>query len=284
MGRDDLIAGVVVLYHPSDTDVANIASYAHRFDRLFLIDNSETDNAGLFAHIVSARAVYIPLMKNYGIAHALNLGFEKAKQEGIAYVVTMDQDSRFETDIVAVYREFIQARGMRGVLALTPQYRTDRSEGGRRTGYEKIRLSMQSGCLFSVEAFERIDRFDDALFLDVADWEFFVRGWKAGLTTIRCNGAVLAHRPGITRQTRFAGMTLRYGTASPVRYYYQIRNLLWAYRKHRYAYFLFVFLVKWAKIFLLFDHKAAYIRLGRRAIADALAGVLGEYRAEEAVV
>lgn len=275
---DIQIAGIVILYNPNSSVRKNIKSYMYYFDQLLLIDNSSSNNKFLFDGMLSAKVFYIALMENKGISYAINYGFTYFKGKNVHYVITMDQDSSFGTNIIGQYKEYIQHKEMRDVLALIPQYKTNRNNLSKNTGYEEVKLAMQSGSLFSIDILDRIGAFNDDLFLDVVDWEFFVRGRKRGLKIIRCNKAILIHQPAITKEIRLGNKKIRYGTAVPVRYYYQIRNLLWGTIKYKYPYFLFIFIVKWAKIIFLFDNKWEYIKYGVKAIKDAFQSNLGAYK------
>ena len=77
------LTSVIVWYNPLElksphSAVANIHTYSAQFDKVYIVDNSNTDNSKIAQKI--SNAVYIPLMKNYGIAYALNRGFEKAME------------------------------------------------------------------------------------------------------------------------------------------------------------------------------------------------------------
>ena len=271
-------AGIVILYNPDKTVIKNIKSYCNFFDQLLLVDNSSYNNENEFDDLIQLKnIVYIPLMSNKGISYAMNYGFYLLKDKNINYIITLDQDSSFGTNIIEEYRKYIMHHDMKNIMALTPKYSTDRTQLSVKEGYEEIKITMQSGSLFSYSILEQIGKFNDELFLDVVDWEFFVRGRKKGLRIIRCNNAILLHQPADTVEKKIGKKVIRYGVAAPVRYYYQIRNLLWAAMKYKYPYFLFIFFIKWAKIIFLFDNKNQYIKYGRKAVRDAFSSNLGIY-------
>ena len=270
-------AAIVVLFYPDSDTVKNIESYLDQFQEVYLIDNSDISNYGLLKKNLSSSVKYYPQMKNRGIAFALNLGFEKALESQIPYVITLDQDSRFETNILEEYSYYIINHDMREVLALSPQYKTDRNKIIRKYGYSIINLTMQSGCLFQTTIVNTIGNFDTNLFLDTVDWEYCMRGRNYGLKIIKCNSAILLHKPATTKEINLLGYKFKYGVASPVRYYYQIRNLLWLFRKYKSVYCILIMFIKWAKILLLFDNKEEYIQLAKLAIHDGYNSILGEY-------
>lgn len=260
------IGCVVVLYNPDMQVLNNINNYP-KLDQLILVDNSPKNNEKLFSSLLAKdNVVYKPLLNNFGIAYALNLGI-KVLHDDIKYVITMDQDSKLTQEIVSVYSKYILSNN--NVYALTPQYKTDRNTITNIHGVRKVNLSMQSGTLFSVKLFKTIGYFNEKLFLDVVDWEYFLRMKKYGYDLIRCNEAILTHSPAKTESKKLLFKEIKYGVASPTRYYYQARNLLWTGRKYKSALMYTYLLIKYFKIILLFDNKKEYLKYFKKGLKDA---------------
>lgn len=271
VSKKDIVC-IVVLYNPDKQVINNIKEYCHLFNRIVLVDNSEKDNNDIFAKILNAK--YIPLKANTGIAKAINVGIENSDEP---YILTMDQDSIISENLIDAYISFLNKMDSSDLGALTPQYDTDRNHIVSAEGYEKVLLSMQSGTLFKRKTFNKIGLFNEELFLDVVDWEFFLRMKEAHLNLIRLNNAVLKHQPAITKVIGFGPFKLKYGSASPIRYYYQVRNLLWTARKYHSKPLYANLFVKFLKIILLFDHKQTYLKSFRQGIRDANNNQLGKY-------
>lgn len=269
------IGCVVVLYNPNIQVLNNIKAYP-KIDQLVLVDNSLKNNEKLFSSILlNDNVIYKPLFNNFGIARALNLGI-KSLNENIDFVITMDQDSNLTSRVMSVYRKYILSHN--NIYALTPQYKTDRNTIKSTRGVNKVNLSMQSGSLFNVKLFKKIGYFDERLFLDVVDWEFFLRMRKYGYNLIRCNEAVLVHSPAQTNSKKILFKEIKYGVASPIRYYYQARNLLWVGRKYNSIKLYSNLLVKMFKILILFNNKIQYLKYFNKGIRDAKDNRLGELR------
>lgn len=269
------IVCITVLYNPDSDVVENIRKYNGLVGKIILVDNSSDDNGKMFNGIGDIE--YIPLMDNKGIARAINIGIEKSDEK---YVLTMDQDSTISEDLINAYLHFLNNSDKQYIAALTPKYDTDRHHVKKGEGTKKVLLSMQSGTLFKRSTFEEIGLFDEELFLDVVDWEYFLRINKAGLQTLQVNDAILTHRPAITKVANFGFFKLKYGTASPLRYYYQGRNLLYTGKKYNNHKMYMTFVVKWLKIVFLFDNKKEYLKLFKQGIRDAKSGKLGKYEIE----
>ncbi len=67
-----VIAGVVVLYNPDQTVVANIKSYLDFLQTLYVIDNTEKLNLEIVEQLkkLARRIQYLALGANNGVAHA----------------------------------------------------------------------------------------------------------------------------------------------------------------------------------------------------------------------
>lgn len=97
------LCALIVWFNPEKlgNPVERIKSYSPFVEKVFIVDNSSDDNSDLASKIENA--VYIPLKKNTGIAHALNVGCEKAINNGFEWCLTMDQDSIWEESEIKKY-------------------------------------------------------------------------------------------------------------------------------------------------------------------------------------
>ena len=95
-----MICGVTVLYNPTEEIFENINSYLKELDKLYIVDNSEEKNEKLKNKFIefSSKIKYIKLNGNEGIAKALNIAKNKAIKEDYDWLLTMDQDSKFENE------------------------------------------------------------------------------------------------------------------------------------------------------------------------------------------
>lgn len=266
------IAAIIVLFNPNQKVYENIKKYIGLVGQIVLVDNSSYNNKDIFKGIKNCK--YIPLFDNKGIAYALNKGIKDSTE---AYVLTMDQDSSVSPSLIENYINFLNINDSRDIGALTCQYNTDRNPRHAKKGFETIELSMQSGSLFKRNVFNKIGYFNEDLFLDVVDYEFFIRMKKAGIKLIRVNSAVLTHHPATTRELKMGRFKFKYGVASPVRYYYQARNLLWTAKKYHSKKLYIILMIKWLKILLLFNNKSKYFDLYYQGILDSKSNNMGKY-------
>jgi len=273
--REDIWA-VVVWYEPTEEQSLSIRSYIDRVQRVIVVDNSTDDHASLLTVLPKESYEYIPLGKNTGIAHALNIGCREAIQHGAQWVLTMDQDSRWEKDQLARYIELAEAYPKReqvGVFSPRQDY------SGHMPHYdsvyeEKIAV-MTSGCLLSAKGYEATGGFRDELFIDEVDNEYCMHIRRLGMNVVIINHALLRHQLGEKRTILFMGLWRKeYIDHAPFRFYYMTRNILYLnYLYPEYKRFNNRRLRKMLKRILLYDrqHKLEALRMCWRGWRDVRA-------------
>lgn len=260
-------ACVVVIYNPDEKVYDNIKTYIDLVDKLYVVDNTVQPNFDLNVFDEN-KVVYNAFGENKGLATALNWGMDKAIIDGYKWIITMDQDSSFQNDIVAIFRKSIENMNTQNVAILCPQYDTDRLKIENRIDNQKVYWSMQSACAFNLDIFKKIGKFEEKYFIDCIDYEYCLRCHKFNYDVVRCNEAVLKHSPAQTKVKNLGIKKLKYGYASPARIYYQVRNALDMYKRFNSFKAFKIVIVKFLKIVLLFDKKKVYLRYFNRAIRD----------------
>lgn len=275
------ISAVVVLYNPDLSVVENIQSYACYVDRIFAVDNSDSQSNSVINIIKSIPNLsFISLHGNYGIAKALNVGVANSLQQNYEWILTMDQDSCFSGNPIDEYKKYIQNNRIshRKIGLLCPQYMHDRNRSRQHEQYKQRSIVMQSANLVSADAFREIGLYNEDLFIDGVDYEYCFRLRKAGYDIIQCRDAQLQHAPAETRLLKIGSFVLlRYGIASPLRYYYQARNLLYIAKEFKSFRIILICICKLFKILLLFNDKANYLKMYFRGISDCLTTNFGKY-------
>lgn len=266
------IGTVVVWYNPDDDVYSNIKSYYNQSDRIYVIDNSKENNEELLKDL---DVNYVPLYDNTGLAHALNIGMDMAIKDGCDWIMTMDQDSAFENNIVDIYRKYIEENNTDKVAILCPQYHTDRNTLKEQDGYVTKKFVMQSACLLNSDIFIKEGKFLEKLFIECVDLEYCLRVVKDGYKIIECTSAILMHKPAITYEKKILFKTIKYGYASPLRYYYQIRNLKYLVNRYKSMDMFMILLIKVNKIIFLFDNKSEFKKAIKMAKYDYKHNIYG---------
>ena len=175
---------------------------------------------------------------NRGIGAALNTGVARLHEllPDLTDVLTLDQDSAVPAGYVAALLaagSAARAAGVRvGMVAPGSVGSMVRLPGRRRT--DGVRLGgepIQSGLLVPAAVLDRVDGFDESLFIDGVDTDFYLRARDLGLRCVLAPGARLEHRLGhaITVSGDREGPLV---VASTFRYHYQWRNLVALLRRH----------------------------------------------------
>jgi len=270
--KEDIWA-VVVWYEPTEEQSLSLRSYMDEVRHVIIVDNSTNDHSPLLASLPKAQYTYLPQGKNTGVATALNIGCREAFQSGAIWVMTMDQDSRWEKEQLKRYIELANEypeREQVGVFSPRQDY------SGHMPQYdavyeEKIAV-MTSGCLISAKGFEATGGFRDELFIDEVDNEYCMHIRRIGMKVVIVNQALLTHRLGEKRTIRFLGIWPKeYIDHAPFRFYYMTRNILYLnYLYPEYRRFNNKRLHKMLKRIVLYDrqHKFAALRMCWRGFRD----------------
>lgn len=237
------VVAVVVTYRP---DVARtrslLAALAAQCEHVVVVDNGSA--AGDLAEACSsAGAELVALPRNEGIAHAQNIGIERALVLGARFVVLSDQDSMPAPDMVGRLLDGLRratAAGRR-VGAVGPVSSDTRSTseqmvyvtrrwGPRRARPEDARdglveaaFLIASGCLVTAEALAAVGPMNEAWFIDHVDLEWGLRARRRGYALLAVTDARLDHELG-DRLARVPGRAQEVHVHAPVRNYYLARN------------------------------------------------------------
>ena len=274
-----MIGAVVVLYNPTKDEIKNINTYLLNVGCAVVVDNSAQNNEQLVEKLVhdKDKVKYYTEQKNLGLCKAINLGVTLLKEKGCKWALLFDADSKLGSDIVSVYKKAINAYKGKSVALFAPVHMFERSKATPYRGYKNVDWSMTSGWLINIEIFERQNGFFEELFVDGLDMDYCFKSHKNGYLVVECGEAIINHHPAETR--KFLGF--KYGIALPYRYYMQARQLIWCWRRYKKPKILGIYLYKWAKVLLLFDHKIEYIKNMAKGTSDGISLLRKElYNAE----
>lgn len=230
---------VIILYNP---DVEHVNQLIAMFNddaqavvqdkqwKVLLIDNSEV----AVEPKLEGRYSYIHCGKNVGIARAQNIGLHKAFSEFSDYAFLLDQDSAFSPKLASeLVTQFKLLSISEPVAAIGPcihcEFAQQEVKGVFHKGKEisstikEVKQIIASGMLLSKEAFYAVGDKEQSLFIDGVDHEWCWRARGKGLKVYQSLTARMPHRQGDAR-VNVLGISFKQGT--PIRLYYQFRNLL----------------------------------------------------------
>ncbi len=278
------IAAVVVLYQPGLDVMANIQTWSGQVEIVYAVDNCEINDGTLSGSLSClVNVTWLPQGENVGIARALNIGAQLAVKEGYDFLLTMDQDSSAEPDMVARLLECVtegegKAPGIVAPFHLTRAVRHSPPE----SKFTEVMTPMTSGCLLDLAAWQMVGPFRDDFFIDFVDNEYCLRLRRKGYRVVRANRAILEHAVGDI--TRYGPLIAT--NHSPLRRYYKTRNRFVVFREYLTTFpghclFDLVRLVKEIGSIVLFEQdKSAKLRMMWRGAHDHRCGKMGKFEAK----
>lgn len=226
------IAAAIILYYPSENFSANLSSVAEQVDKIFLVNNSETEILkDIKNNPYAEKLENINFYKNLGVAAALNLAAEIAIKQGFNYLLTLDQDSRVQPDLIKNFINYIRNNNFSMIGILAPNYLyKNYLERGEKKYDHPVLLTMTSGSLLNLEAYKKAGPFMDALFIDYVDFEYCLRLRKKGFKIIKIHNANIYHNLGSIQERKFLFRKISITNHSPLRLFYRTRNRFYVYK------------------------------------------------------
>ncbi|MBT9300647.1 glycosyltransferase family 2 protein [Pseudomonas sp. TAE6080] len=238
------VAAVVVGYMP-ELDVLDklLISLGSQVDMLVFLDNGGSSKVLMGAPIERQSLVYVDMEGNKGLGAALNKGFELAVNAGMDYVVTFDQDSHAEPELIANLGVAMTHAKLKDpfCIAVSPTF-FDRRDGKKinfpfyqsindvikpmyhsddEHGLVKVDVLITSGMYISTQAWIEGNRYNEGLFVDFTDSEWCFRVRNQGYTLYGCLNVEMGHALSDAPPVKILGLSfLRY---SPVRRYFFFR-------------------------------------------------------------
>ena len=225
-------SAIIILFYPERPILLNnIRLLENNGWQVVVVDNSPQSHKSWLSSSVEFR--HCP--ENAGIAHAQNIGLLLARQQGRDYAMLLDQDSHLTEHLLQTAKQrVIEAQSRYPDLAAYGPTIVSEFDGQvvrakvqrvvpDEHGFLHSRQIIASGKIIPLAVLSDVGLMEDALFIDGVDHEWCWRASRKGFRIISDTQALLRHKQGESRK-RVLGMTFKVG--SPVRLYYQYRNIL----------------------------------------------------------
>lgn len=237
------VGAVIPAYAPDDRLVELVRSALSQVDRLVVVDDTGPGSAPGTERVLdmcrTVGATVVRHQTNLGIGAALNTGIRTLgldPETAFDFLLTLDQDSELPQSYVANLLQAYQSATQHGfnIGMLAPQVvagvgtKSTRTSSGTWVGSEPI----QSGLLVPTAALDQLGVFDDSLFIDSVDSDFYLRAKSAGLACVVAEGVGLGHSLGAQERVAVGPWSLQVRVAADFRYYYMVRNLVTMTRRH----------------------------------------------------
>ena len=228
-----MIGATIILYKP-EYEMATKLLYAtlEQVDVVSIIDNSPVP---IDLKFCQSKFHYHHFPNNIGVAAAHNVGLKDLKTAGCEYGLLLDQDSRFDDDFAFRLSSLMVASKIskRPLVAIGPRIICSFSEKTVKPRVQRevavydelvcVTQIISSGMMIDLSQLAKIGFKDETLYIDGVDHEWCWRAKQYDLLVAIADKVEMVHRLGDSR-SKFAGITYKVG--SPVRLYYQFRNIL----------------------------------------------------------
>ena len=147
------ICAVVVSYNAEKSIYKTILRLSECLTHIYIVDNgSEESSIKVLDDICSQfhNVTIKKLYKNKGIGHALNLGIEKARELDCKWLLTMDQDSFIEKEMIVEFERTIDNNPT--ICSLTPNIIIKILKLNIQDSY--VEYAITSGNLINISIFE----------------------------------------------------------------------------------------------------------------------------------
>lgn len=158
-----------------------------------------------------------------------------AIKENCDWLLTMDQDSRVDKDMLSIMYKFIDQNIDKKLGIVSPHHLNvllNEKPLAKLGELKEEKVVMTSGNLLNLEAFKNVGKFKTKLFIDLVDYEYCLRLNYNKYKVITLNKAILYHKPGESKKV--CGQYIH--TRNYVRAYYAVRNTLYVLQKYKYKF------------------------------------------------
>jgi rhamnosyltransferase len=222
------VCAILVTYHPDAELPARVTRILEQAGALVIVDNGSGDDVrAMLARIAADPRVSLVLNRaNLGVARALNLGIERARASGFAWVLLLDQDSDPHD---AMLRSLIEVRAAYpepARVAVIGAGFADETRAARApdAAWEEVESVITSASLIPLEVHAAVGPFRDEFFIDYVDNEYCFRARAKGYRVIKTTQPLMSHTIGAPTRHDLLGVSKWTTNHSPDRRYYIARN------------------------------------------------------------
>ena len=217
---------VIVTYNPDSNFVNNLMQHLEIVEKVIIVDNnSEVNIESIMPNEYLNRIDIIHSDINMGIAWALNTGIKKAIKLAFKWILTFDQDSFPNINLLQHYSLVFQKEKNIGLIG--SQFSIE-SVPVSKISWKNSLTVITSGTLHPIGIFDIVGFYNERLFIDGVDFDFSLRTKLAGYNVVRIDQPLLSHKLGTPIK--------KYGIESSnhnlIRRYYYSRNHFFLTKKY----------------------------------------------------
>lgn len=224
------VVACIVTYNPDIHRLrCNIKAISPQVSQVIIVDNNSINVSLIKVAIQDIPNTHIIInTKNNGIAKALNQAALYAQTTHFEWIITLDQDSIVPSSLVARYISTIDNKEVALICCII----NDRNIGilpwqSINDEVEEVDECITSASMLRIEAWHKVNGFNEDLFIDGVDIDMCYRLRKNHYKIIRVNTVHLLHELGKAEIKTFMGKPLHLFHYPPLRCYYITRNTLY---------------------------------------------------------
>ncbi len=225
------LAATVILYHPDQSALDNIATFYNFVEKIYVFDNTVGTTVIADALKQMPKVEFYSDQHNHGIAKRLNAAASLAIHEGFEWLLTMDQDSKFIGQSFSDYIKCCSAYDAEKVAMFGTSYTSNLPISTTNCEAQKVERLITSASILNLKNYQKIGPFDEALFIDSVDYEYCGRAIMQGYCCVKFLNISLEHYIGkkvFRSSIKTLFMVRKHKEIhSPIRLYYMYRNLLY---------------------------------------------------------
>jgi len=246
-----VLAGIVSYNPDINRFKENIKQVLEQVNKVVIFDNASRNFEEIKILVDKIpNVVLINNQSNDGIATALNKIMEYADNQGYNWVLSLDQDSIIDKNMVRSFEKFMNDENVGMICPFVIDSRRRYMRYEFEDELDEQEMCITSGSMTSVEVWKKVARFDDWLFIDLVDNDFCKRLRLYGYKIIRVNKVLLNQEFGKiqTKSDFWINFFVKLGellhntniqkfsyikTVDPRRVYYTNRNIIYLNRKYK---------------------------------------------------
>ncbi len=229
---------------------------------------------------------------NLGIAAGLNIGVRYAIGKGYAWILTLDHDSEATPQMVEKLIDtnlILSRQGVDsvGIIATNPyevdiqRHLVDEKLLSGNCEVAPVERVISSGSMIRASVFGDVGFFNEALFMYYVDDDFCLRCCNKKYGIYICRSAVLLHKEGNKKTTKFLWKNPYWNNYDSAARYYISRNTIYIvkeyFKSHRYGDCFSVIKVVSKDMIKIILFEKNRIRLFSCALKGMLDGIAGKY-------
>lgn len=220
------VAAIIITYYP-DLDLLrnNIQAIENHVETILIWRNSPTNLYTLLQ--VFPTLVFLGEGVNDFIAKPLNQAIRYCTENGYDYLLTLDQDSVF--DSFPAFRNVCESDKEQDRTAIYAPFFAEDTRLDRSSSVLYVDEVITSGSLVNLSIAKRLNGFREDYEIDSVDFEYCCWARYNGYRIKVFPNYELRHKLGYFSTTKWGFRSYNY---APVRYFHIIRNMAWLHREY----------------------------------------------------